>query len=305
MTNFDISPSILSKYLNYKGNLSFYSANSLRGIRADLNEIFKAHEFPSISFGKKGNLEIPPLKAPQVPISTIISKLPSNIKGLSKASKERRITVLRGFFRWLYESGESKKDFTYKLPHIGKTNRPLPKYLSFEETEVYFQSLINDFNKDNSKYLNELIVNLLMYSAGLRVSEACSIKHSDFNLKKSQIKTLRKGSKDSVVAVPQAITKQISPLLKKENTYLYGDTPLNTRTVYEWVVKRSLLYVEKKITPHGLRHSFATHLLRSGSDLRVLQELLGHKNISTTEKYTHLELSDLSEALDKHHPLNK
>ncbi len=280
--------------------------NSLRGMRADLNEIFKAHEFPSIEFSKKGALQLSASKSPSVPITDIISKLPANLQGLSKASKERRITVLRGFFRWLHESGDSPKDFTYKLPLVGKSNRPLPKYLSFEETELYFQSLIKDFNKSPQKHLNELLVNLLMYSAGLRVSEACNLKHSDFDFKKAQIRAIRKGNQDSLVAIPQNISKQIKPLtLKNKGEYIYGDAPLNTRTVYSWVVKRSLSYIDKKITPHGLRHSFATHLLRSGSDLRVLQELLGHKNISTTEKYTHLELSDLSDALDKHHPLNK
>ncbi len=304
MTIFDITPLHLSKYLKYKGNLSFYSPNSLRGIKADLNEIFKAHEFPSITVCKNGSLKIQEGDSISVSTHELFSNLPQAIKKLSKASKERRLTSLRGFLRWLFESGECPKDFTYKLPHIGKSNRPLPKYFSYEETEAYFNSLIKDFNKDNDKYRNELLVNLFMYAAGLRVSEASNIKNSDLNLKKSQLKTLRKGSKDSIVAIPSAITKQIKPLLSSSD-YIYGSSPLNTRSVYSWVVKRSLLYVGKRISPHSLRHSFATHMLRSGSDLRVLQELLGHQNISTTEKYTHLELSDLSEALDKHHPLNK
>lgn len=305
MTIFDITPSLLSKYLKYKGNLSFYSINSLRGIRADLNEIFKAHEFPSITKCKNGSLELKDSSTPTLPISKLISELPQNIKHLAKASKERRVTTLRGFLRWLYESGHSEIDFTYKLPHIGQGNRPLPKYLSFEETEIYFKSITTDFNNDHRKYKNELIVNLLMYSGGLRVTEACNVKTSEFNFKKSQIRTIRKGDKESIIALPLSITKQIQKVLNPKDTYLYGEEPLNTRSVYAWVVKRSLAFVNKKISPHGLRHSFATHLLRSGSDLRVLQELLGHQNISTTEKYTHLELADLSAALDKHHPLNK
>ncbi len=305
MTIFDITPLHLSKYLKYKGNLSFYSANSLRGVKADLNKLFKIHEFPSIHLCKNGNLKITKLNTSKVSIDLLISNLPQNIKTLSKASKERRLTTLRGFLKWMFESGECRKDFTYKLPHIGKGNRSLPKYLSYEETETYFNSLIKDFNNNNNKYKNELLVSLLMYTAGLRVTEASNIKIGDINFKKSQIKSLQKGGKTSLIAIPNTISKQIKSILPLNFKFIYGNTPLNTRSVYDWVVKRSLLSVGKKISPHGLRHSFATHLLRSGSDLRILQELLGHKNISTTEKYTHLELSDLSEALDKHHPLNQ
>jgi len=212
---------------------------------------------------------------------------------------------LRGLLKWLYESGITEKDFTCKLPLTGKKPKALPKYLSFEETGLYFNSLIKDFNLNNSKLKNELLVNLLMYSGGLRVSEACEIKSKNFNSKKSQILVVRKGQTESVIALPKKITRQIGDLIDFGSTYIYGDSPLNTRLVYNWVVRRSLSAVGKKISPHGLRHSFATHLLRAGSDLRILQELLGHKSIATTEKYTHLELSDLSQALDSHHPLNK
>ncbi len=305
MTIFDITPLHLSKYLKYKGNLSFYSKNSLKGVKVDLNEIFKAHEFPSIYVCKNGNLKLTRLNESKVSINLLMSDLPQGIKKLSKASKERRLTTLRGFLKWMFESGECNKDFTYKLPYIGKNNRSLPKYFSYEETEIYFSSLIKDFNGNNNKYRNELLVNLLMYTAGLRVTEASNVKTSDINFKKSQIKSFQKGGKNSLVAIPNTIIKQIKLFAPLNFKFIYGNTPLSTRSVYDWVVKRSLLSAGKKISPHGLRHSFATHLLRSGSDLRVLQELLGHKNISTTEKYTHLELSDISEALDKHHPLNK
>jgi site-specific recombinase XerD len=137
------------------------------------------------------------------------------------------------------------------------------------------------------------------------VSEACGVLTDHMDFKQSQIRVVRKGQDESIVALPTKISAQLQKLIARDDVYIYGEKPLVTRSVYDWVVKRSLSYVHKKITPHGLRHSFATHLLRSGSDLRVLQELLGHKNISTTEKYTHLELSDLSDVLNRHHPLKK
>lgn len=304
MDDFGLNSMHISKYLKYKGNSAFYTFNSLRAMKADLNETFKVYEFPSIEQKPKLGLFMPE-SSHSVPLLKLISELPKQLEGLSKASRERRLTTLRNLLKWVYETGLTDKDFTYKLPHIGAKSKPLPKYFSFEETQVYFKSLSKDFQNNQKQYQKEVIVSLLMYAAGLRVTEACSLKTKDFDFKNAQLHIVRKGEKESIVAVPKSVCMQIKPLIEKDSVYIYGEKPLSSRLVYNWVVKRSLTHVGKKITPHGLRHSFATHLLRAGSDLRVLQELLGHKNISTTEKYTHLELSDLNQTLEQHHPLNK
>lgn len=304
MDNFGLQSEHISKYLKYKGNNSFYTFNSLRAIKTDLNEIFKSYEFPSIEQNPKLGLSMPK-DAKTVPLLRVISELPRHLEGLSKASKERRVTNFRNLLKWLFKSGMTDKDFTYKLPHIGAKSKPLPKYFSFEETQIYFKSLSKDFQDKPKKFKKEAMVSLMMYAAGLRVTEACSLKAKNFDFKNAQLHIIRKGQKESLVAIPKSVCAQIKPLLEKSTVYIYGEKPLSSRIVYDWVVKRSLTHVGKKITPHGLRHSFATHLLRAGSDLRILQELLGHKNISTTEKYTHLELSDLNQTLEQHHPLNK
>jgi len=305
MKDFELKSEHIAKYLKYKGNMSFYTFNSLRALKTDLNEIFKIYEFPSIEQSDNLGLHIAK-KQKKVMLTKVISELPRQLEGLSKASRERRVTTLRNLFKWLYEAGETEKNFTYKLPHIGAKSRPLPKYFSFEETELYFKSLIKDFkNQKSERFKKELIVSLLMYSGGLRVTEASNLKTKSFNAKTAQLRITRKGEQESLVALPQNIAEQLNSLIEKDSVYIYGEKPLLSRVVYDWVVKRSITHVGKKITPHSLRHSFATHLLRAGSDLRVLQELLGHKNISTTEKYTHLELSDLNQTLEQHHPLNK
>ena len=304
MTDFELKASDLHKYLISSGNLAFYSKHSLRAIKVDLNETLKSFEFPSITQSDNFELSIPKSDK-KVLLSTLISELPKQLKHLSPATKERRLTSIRSLIKWLFESGICKVDFTYKLPLVGKKPKNLPKYLSFEETTLYFKTLVADYIKSPDKHRNELIVNLLMYGGGLRVAEACNVKTKDIDLKKSQLKAVRKGQEESVIALPKAISNQLGAIIKPNLPYVYGDSPLNSRTVYNLVVKRSIRTVDKKISPHGLRHSFATHLLRAGSDLRVLQELMGHKSIATTEKYTHLELSDLSQALDTHHPLNK
>jgi len=304
MNDFTLNSDCVSKYLESKGNLSFYSKHSLRAIKVDLNEILKTFEFPSIKQGDNFALSIAKSDK-KLLLSDLISQLPRLLKELSPASKERRLTSVRGLVKWLFEAGITEKDFTYKLPLSSKKPQALPKYLSFEETELYFNSLIKDFNKDNKAYHNETLVNLLMYSGGLRVTEACELKVKSIDFKKSQITTVRKGQQESIIALPNKITAQIEKIINHKDLYIYGENPLSSRQVYKWVVRRSTSVIGKKISPHGLRHSFATHLLRAGSDLRVLQELLGHNSIATTEKYTHLELSDLSQALDAHHPLNK
>jgi len=238
MNDFTLNSDCISKYLESKGNLSFYSKHSLRAIKVDLNEILKTFEFPSIKQGDNFALSI------------------------AKSDKKLLLSDL-------------------------------------------ISSLIKDFNQNNKAYHKETLVNLLMYSGGLRVTEACELKVKSIDFKKSQITTVRKGQQESIIALPHKITEQIEKIINSKDLYIYGEKPLSSRQVYKWVVRRSTSVIGKKISPHGLRHSFATHLLRAGSDLRVLQELLGHNSIATTEKYTHLELSDLSQALDAHHPLNK
>lgn len=303
MNNFKITCNQISKYLKYKGNLSFYSKNSLRALKVDFNEIFMPHGFPQVQIKNEEQLFLFS-NSKNITFAELTKSLPGQLKKTSPATKERRITSLRGFLKWLYEKKICETDLSHKLPQVQNKNRKLPSYFSFEEVNLYFQSIEKDFKKEPERYKNELIVNLLMYGAGLRVSEACSLKYKDFDFKKSQIHVLRKGNKDTLVALPRTVLKQIQPYFSKEN-FIYGEKNLSSRLVYKWVINRSLASTGKKLSPHGLRHSFATHLLRAGSDLRILQELLGHQNISTTEKYTHLELSDLSNALSDFHPLAK
>lgn len=303
MTNFDIKAEHIDKYLISKGNLSFYSLHSLRAMKVDLNEIFKAYEFPTIILKKDSGLRMPQ-KPKKISLERLLADLPKALRPLSSASKSRRLTSLRLFLTWLHEAEVTNKDYSYRLPIFNKTPQKLPKYLSFEEVDTYFKSLIQDYQKNPEKHLNEVLVNLFMYGAGLRVSEASTLNWKQIDTKSATARLTRKGNNEELVALPEFIIK----FLIKENieaSYLKSQKTLNTRTVYDWVSRRSLTHLQKKISPHALRHSFATHLLRSGSDLRALQDLLGHKNIKTTERYTHLELSDLSEALSNHHPLHK
>ena len=144
-----------------------------------------------------------------------------------------------------------------------------------------------------------------MYGAGMRVSEACNIMWKDIDFTNGQIKTLGKGSKERIVIIPQGLLQKIKKHIRK-NKYLLSDKPYPYHKILAdlkyWSHRADIM---KPITPHALRHSFATHLLTSGSDLRILQDLLGHQSLSTTQKYTHLSLSKLHQVMEENHPLGE
>lgn len=303
MQEFYVKSSHVLKFLKLKVNSQFYSPNSQKAFKTDLNEAFKSYEFPTIALTNTGDYFIKsekPASTKQVSVLIFIKHLPHKLSALSISSKQRRLNSIRVFFKWLYESELCSLDFSYKLPHFKSNQKSLPKYLSFEEVSLYFKTLYSDYQKSPSKYYTELVINLLMYGAGLRVTEATEINPSRLNLIESHTDVKRKGGNIERVVLPKSISALLLKLLNEHSL-----TPVTTRTVYNWVNSRGVKYLQKSISPHVLRHSFATHLLRSGADLRSIQELLGHKNISTTEKYTHLNLEDISRSLEKHHPWYK
>lgn len=302
---FFVKTSHLAKFIESKGNSLYYRPHSLRALATDLNQLLKAYEFPTIKLlGEE--LTIKGQQGQKVSAETLISDLPAKLSGLSAATKQRRLTTLRVFLNCLFDLKLSEKNYALKLPETIKVPRRLPNYMGFEEVSTYFKSLIDDYKVERKKYKDELLVNLLLYGGGLRVSEASNASLNDFDRKKRALLVERKGGEQEWVVLPEPVFLLIDKLISDHNDlYINKQTGLNTRTVYTWVNKRGLKLLQKKIGPHSLRHSFATHLLRSGANLRSIQELLGHKNISTTEKYTHLDLKDVSDSLQKHHPLFK
>lgn len=179
-----------------------------------------------------------------------------------------------------------KKDLTHlRMP---KKERRLPEVLSKEEVKRLIDSA------DNTK--SRLIVSLL-YSAGLRVSELVNLKREDLNLNEKTGWVRRgKGSKDRIFMLSENLSKEIGEYVSdREGKYIFSkDKPLTTRNIQKIICglrKRS--GVSKKITPHTLRHSFATHLLEQGTDIRMIQALLGHASLSTTQVYTHISADQI------------
>lgn len=219
---------------------------------------------------------------------------------LSPASRNRKYACVKGFLKWLFVKGYIKADLQSKIK-LPKIPSRLPHYLSVDEA-LHLINTVQKETANNTQHIEDLLLILLLYGAGLRVSEACNLQWKQIDIDKKVLRIKGKGNKERLAVIPAPALK----LLKKQEKQkgLLFKKNFSTRKAFDrvryWGQKAGL---NKPLSPHILRHSFATHLLNSGSDLRTLQELLGHKSLSATQKYTHLSLSHLARTLESHHPL--
>ncbi len=225
---------------------------------------------------------------------------------LAPATRNRKIGALKSFFRFLTEQKILQEDLAHRLMSP-KVPKKIPHFLSVDEAIACLKTLEKEAKEDLSRE-RELLLFLLLYGAGLRISEACSLRWVQIS---GDCKTARlkgKGDKERVVAFPLPVRQILKRLSERSNhgPAIWGERSLDTRKAYEMIrqagIRTGLL---KNLNPHALRHSFATHLLSSGANLRTLQELLGHSSLQATEKYTHLGIHELARVLEKHHPLGK
>ena len=194
---------------------------------------------------------------------------------------------------------------------VSKSNKRLPIYCTVDEVD----KLMNYFKDSNEDIFNRAILETI-YGCGLRVSEACNLKEADINLTDGFMNVIGKGNKERIIPIPKRAVKAMNLYYKnvrtlwlKKSTNYFFINKYSHKVYSEYVEKMlkntiKLLKINKPITPHKLRHSYATHLLDGGADLRSIQELLGHSDISTTEIYTHVEGKRLKNSYLKHHPLS-
>ena len=235
------------------------------------------------------------------------------IKKISKSKTERtiahNISTLRSFYKFLLINNYIKNNpLEYiVLPKISKN---LPTVLTIDEVT----RLLDIKLTDNYSYRNKAMLEL-MYATGLRVSELVNLKVNDVFLDECFVRTIGKGSKERVIpfgdicleALETYITKYRDSFLKKEvNDYLFLNNhgKKMTRQGFFKMLQKEAKFknINKEFSPHTLRHSFATHLLSGGADLRSIQEMLGHSNLATTGIYTHIAREELKENYNKIHP---
>lgn len=229
---------------------------------------------------------------------------------LANASILRLVTSLRKFFQYLVEEGKIAVD-PMLLIDTPKKKASLPEVLSPKEVEA----LLKTPKTGEALGLRDRAILEVMYATGLRVSELVNLKLADLHLELGIIQTIGKGQKERLVPIGDVASKWVKLYLKqsrpklvkqKRNPYLFVNFHGNQLTRQGiWKNLKALVKqagIEKNVTPHTLRHSFATHILENGADLRIVQELLGHADISTTQLYTHLSKKRLSAVYKQNHP---
>jgi site-specific recombinase XerD len=225
---------------------------------------------------------------------------------LSPASRNRKAATLKSFFGWLHRESLLRRDLAAQI-HGPKVPTRLPKHLSVDEAIALLRSCEKRQLDSAEAFSTHTLVSLL-YGGGLRVSEACQLKFQDIDFDQLTCRIVGKGSKERVIALPVATVRalQQSRARNLNFQYVFGEKPLSPRVAYEWVRKAGIsAELLRPLHPHALRHSYATHLLRSGANLRVLQALLGHSTLQATSRYTHIGLDQLARTLEAHHPLGE
>ncbi len=283
------------KFIHYLNIEQGVSPHTLRAYREDLKEF--------ASFIDKDLKGIDNLD-----IRSFLASLHN--RKLKKSSISRKLATIRSFFKYLHREGHVTKN-PAKLVSSPKVPRNLPKFLDIDETF----SLMNTPRGDTFKATRDKAILELLYSSGLRVSELTSLDVVDLDNKESVVRVKGKGRKERIVpigskameALQNYLPERVS--LKKKSPALFLNTRggrLTQRSVSRILVQYSrMIHLEGDLSPHTLRHTFATHLLHEGADLRSIQELLGHSSLSTTQKYTHVDIGHLTEVYDKAHPLAK
>jgi len=231
-------------------------------------------------------------------------------RGARPRSTARQLSSFRRFFRHLLREGVIRDDPTAQIA-MPKIGRSLPKSLSEEEVESLLNApLVTDPLGSRDRTMLEVL-----YATGLRVSELVSLKYSQLNMNQGVVRIIGKGDRERMIPLGEEAVRWLKEflgsarneiLLDRTTDYLFptrrGDRM--TRQAFWHIIKRYARKssIDKELSPHTLRHAFATHLLNHGADLRVVQMLLGHSDLSTTQIYTHVARERMKELHGRHHP---
>jgi integrase/recombinase XerD len=292
------SAELVDRFLDAIWSERGLSQNTLGAYRADLMTLSRdlAKHGKTIEMGDKADL-----------LAFIAKRVEMGAKPRSTA---RQLSSFRRFFRYIVREGLQDSDPTadIEMPRIG---RSLPKTLTEDEVD----SLLSAPNTDEPLGHRDRAMLELLYATGLRVSELINLKQSQINFNQGVLRIVGKGDRERLIPLTDESQRWIRDfidgprmeiLLERQTDYLFptrrGDRM--TRQAFWHIIKRyaEKAGVRKKMSPHSLRHAFATHLLNHGADLRVVQLLLGHSDLSTTQIYTHVAKERLKDLHSEHHP---
>jgi integrase/recombinase XerC len=279
------------KYLDAEKGAAF---NTKRAYKGDIEDF--------LDFVEKSTFDV-------IDHQTIRAYIVSIYKELKKSSLSRKVSSIKVFFKFMKRKGyiEENTALVIKNPRIEKH---LPKFYTIDEIFHFLDFL----PKDGWLNMRNKAIFELMYSAGMRAQEALDVNMNDIHLDGMWVKVKGKGGKERILPFGEKAKHSIEEYLpyRKQKGKVTGKSPLFVNASGIRLSYRGLLKIMKKhqlkahlfkdLALHGIRHSFATHMLDSGADLRTIQELLGHSKLSTTQKYTHVSMDKLMEIYDKSHP---
>ncbi len=290
----------LKDYQNYLRLERGLSENSIINYSLDIKKL--------IRWLDTNEMEISPISISEETLQQFIYEI---AKKVNPRSQSRLISGLKGFFNYLIFE-DYRKTNPLELIEAPKLGRKLPDTLAVEEID----ELINAIDLGSKQGERNRAILETLYGCGLRVSELTNLKISDLYFEEGFIKVTGKGDKQRLVPIGPTTEKYINIYRKeirvhqeidpmaKDTVFLNQHGKPLTRAMIFTIVKRLVEKsgIRKTISPHTFRHSFATHLLENGADLRAIQQMLGHESITTTEIYTHIDRKHLSEVINRFHP---
>ena len=233
--------------------------------------------------------------------------------GISRATLARRIVSIRAFTYWAASQGWIPTDIGADLA-IPKAHKTLPEVLNLSQTQIVLEAIATKAGEDPSAInIRDLALIEVLYASGIRVSEICGLNIRDVDMARNTLQVLGKGDKERVVPIGLPAIRAIQNWLATARPELVNSTSgdavflgargkrIDQRTVRE-VVYDAMESIGSHMSPHGLRHTAATHLLEGGADLRTVQEILGHSSLATTQIYTHVSPERLKAAYEQAHP---
>ena len=299
---------ILKNFLNHLSVEKGYSPNTIAAYRNDLMQL---REYASDALGD-GWLVSHWSQVSQAFLGSYVVSLYE--RDYSATTVARKIASVKSFFSFLVEEGEVARDPTENIssPRAG---RSLPKPLSVDQVKGLLEEPLKS---DTPEGMRDAAMLELLYASGLRVSELMNLNVRDANLAEHYVRCLGKGSKERIVPLYRKAVEVVQTYIHEARPLLLGqrtreqETALFVNRRGQRLTRQGFWFILKEyarrtgitspITPHTLRHSFATHLLEGGASLRNVQELLGHASISTTQVYTHITSDHIQEEYDRAHP---
>lgn len=290
---------LIERFLRYLELERNYSPNTLRGYRSDLKE-FEGY------VGESGLNSV--LEVDHLTVRGYLAGL--QLKGLSRATVQRKLSSLKTFYRFLHRMGFIDADPTASIP-TPRVERRLPDFLTVEEVDM----LLSAPREDRPIEIRDKAMLELMYSTGIRVSELLAIDLNDIDMSEMTVRVKGKGRKERILPFGEVARKALERYLEIRDLMVPAGSSCGALFVSDWgrrmtsrnFRQRLKVYakragIKKEVSPHILRHSFATHMLEAGADLRAVQELLGHSNLSTTQIYTHVTAERLKRIYERYHP---